>query len=390
MVMEARAELSVEFLSGVLEQVAHPIFVKDRRFRFVLVNQALCEMVGYERTQLLGKTDYDFFPTEQADFFRSKDQEMFATGASVRVDEELITDRHGRVHVLATTKVPQRSATGEVTHLVGIIHDVTEIKRAEEALQQANDELERRVAERTAELTRAQEKLVQQERLTVLGHLAGGLAHQLRNPLGIIQNAVALVRKGQLAERPRQALDIIEEEIQRADGIIRDLLDYARIKPPERREVALREVVEETLQQCRLPSRVRVDLRGLDDLTARLDPLQLQTALGNIVRNALEAMPDGGELRIDAERDADAVRITVSDSGRGIAADQGDKVFDPLITTKPLGSGLGLSTARCLVENHGGTIALVDSPLGGASFLIELPLADAPASRSGSALGQRM
>jgi len=198
------------FLRAILDHLAHPVFVKDREFRFVLFNPALSALVGRTGSELLGKTDYDFFPAEQADHFRDIDTRVFRDGETVVIEEESLTDQGGELHALRTVKAPLRDAsTGEVTHLVGIITDVTRLKRAEGALRRANDdlaqanddlarandELERRVAERTAALESAQEALLRKERLTVLGQLAGGLAHQIRNPLAAIATASSILKR---------------------------------------------------------------------------------------------------------------------------------------------------------------------------------------------------
>ena len=135
------ARVDARFLAEVVDHIGHPIFVKDRKFRFVLLNRALFEVVGYTREQMLGKTDYDFFPRAEADFFRAKDEEVFARGEMVEIEAEPITDAAGKKHVLATTKVPLRDGRGEITHLVGIIHDITRLKEAEDALRQANEDL---------------------------------------------------------------------------------------------------------------------------------------------------------------------------------------------------------------------------------------------------------
>lgn len=129
------------FADRILDHVAHPVFVKDREYRFVLLNRALCELVGYPREAMLGRTDYDFFPREQADFFRRKDEEMFASAARVVIEEEPITDATGALHVLATTKVPLVDEAGQVTHLVGIIHDITRLKEAEAARRRSDERL---------------------------------------------------------------------------------------------------------------------------------------------------------------------------------------------------------------------------------------------------------
>lgn len=241
------AEAPASFLLEILDLVAHPVFVKDRAFRFVFLNRALCTMVGYSRESMLGKTDYDFFPREEADFFRAKDVEMFESGSEVVIDEEPITDSRGTRHVLATTKVPLRDAEGGITHLVGIIHDITRLKDAEDALRQANADLERRVEERSAALAAVREDLHRKERLAVLGRLAGGVAHEIRNPLAAIRGAAQiLARHGPAGDVPA-VVSIIQEEVGRADRIIGDLIDYARARPPARRPVAVGYVVAQAL-----------------------------------------------------------------------------------------------------------------------------------------------
>ncbi len=364
---------SVDFLAAIIDNVARPIFVKNRRFEFVLLNRAFADMAGHERDDMLGKTDYDFFATEEADFFRRKDMEMFSQEATVVIDEEPLTDSSGERHILATTKVPYRDETGRVTHLFGIISDITKIKLAEETLRDANEELERRVLERTAALADAQEELIRKERLAVLGQLAGGVAHQLRNPLGAIQNAAALLRHGPLDDEQAEVLGMIDEEVARADRTISALLDYARVRPPQARRVTMVDLVEEVLDQELVPESIELSIVASPTLEATIDSAQVQIALGNVVRNAVEAMPDGGRLSVKVLLVDDRVEVTVRDTGDGVLPDVVARLFEPLVTTKVDGSGLGLCTARNLIENQGGRIGYRPAKSGGACFVVELP-----------------
>lgn len=341
------------FLLEVLDLVAHPIFVKDRSFRFVFLNRALCAMVGHPRSSMLGKTDYDFFPKEEADFFRAKDVEMFESGREVVIDEEPITDAQGARHVLATTKVPLRDGSGSITHVVGIVNDITRLKAAEEA---ARLDLDRK------------------ERLAVLGRLAGGVAHEIRNPLAAIRGAAhVLARLGASGELPAVAA-IIQEEVARADRIIGDLIDYLRVRPPTRRPIAAGYVVVQALGAQTVPHGVRVetDLPDLPD--AMLDPEQVQVAVSNLLRNALEAMGEQGTMRITARLRARRIVVRISDTGPGLSHEARARLFQPLMTTKPHGLGLGLTTAKALVENQGGTLEHVDGEGPGATFEVTLPM----------------
>jgi PAS domain S-box-containing protein len=371
------AEMTREFLAEIIDRVAHPIFVKDHAFRFVVLNQAFCDMVGFPPEALLGKSDYDFFPKSEADFFRQKDVEMFSTGAQVTIEEEPITDARGRRHTLATTKVPLRGAAGDVTHLVGIIHDITRLKAAEDALRHVNEELERRVLERTRALEAAQEELVRKERLAVLGQLAAGLAHQIRNPLGSITNAAYVLKRGLGDEGHAdlgRAVAIILEEAWRANRLISDLLDYARVRPPIPLAVSAEALLHRVVDAQAMPASIQVAIDAPAEPMVAIDLEQVEGALDNLVRNAIEAMPGGGALRLSARPVGGRMRLEVTDTGGGVPAEIKARLFEPLVTSKPLGRGLGLTTARALIENQGGSIACEDGPQG-ARFAVELPLA---------------
>ncbi|MGE0791155.1 MAG: nitrogen regulation protein NR(II) [Sandaracinaceae bacterium] len=367
--------LDVEFLRAVVESVAHPIFVKDRAFRFVLVNDAMCESLGHPRASFLGRTDYDLFAKAEADFFRQKDEEMFASGETVVIDEEPITDAHGGVHVLATTKVPLRNAQGEMTHLVGIIHDITALKDVEERLVRANEELETRVAQRTAQLHEAQAELLRAERLAVLGQLAGGVAHQLRNPLSALINAASILRRQSVDPAVRDIAEIVEAESWRANQIVDDLLAYARIRSPSREDVPLDEILSGVLDSIRRSS-VAIEHRPSPGLSVHVDPHQLSEAIRNLVSNAMEAAEPRGAVRVDAVASGPAAVIRITDDGPGIDGEHKKRLFEPLFTTKAYGLGLGLTTAKSLIENQGGTLRCASTGPDGTTFEVEVPLSN--------------
>lgn len=372
-----------ELLLRTLDNVADPIFVKDTKFRYVFVNRAFAEMLGRSAEEVIGGTDFDFTAKEEADFFRKKDTEMFLTGVEVVVDQEPFTDRDGVVHTLATRKVPLRAATGEVTHLVGIIHDITRLKGAEDALRRSNENLERRVLERSLELATAQEDLIRKERLAVLGKLAGGVAHQIRNPLASIKTAAHVLRKLRGSDAyVDQSIDIIDEEIRRADQIITGLIDYARVRSPSVRPTSVGYVIDQALGGQMVPPAIKVQIDLPELPLALVDPDHVQGALFNIFRNAIEAMTDTGTLSIVARHEGKEIVIQISDTGPGVPPAIRKRLFDPLITSKPRGLGLGLVTARTLIEAQDGSVACVSGDGESARFEVRLPVAPgAPLAR---------
>jgi PAS domain S-box-containing protein len=382
------------FVRVVVENVAQPIFVKDRAHRWVWVNDAFLDLIGFSREETLGRTDHDLFPKPQADYFHLRDDEVFRTRSVVTIEEEPITRKSGEVHTLTTTKAPVLDASGAVTHLVGIIHDITRRKQVEEALRLANQELEQRVLERTHDLRQAQNALLRRERLVVLGQLAGGLAHQIRHPLSVISNAAAVVRQRvdvSKDESLRQALFSMAEEVREADRIISDLIDFARVREATFLEVPVAELLDSVLSNVHVPAHITVERARSAPALLRVDPRQTRDAIGNLLRNAIEAIesaherpgdpragvrpPRHGTVRFEIDHGAaDFVVLRVIDDGPGVAPGMIAHLFEPLVTDKTLGLGLGLCTARALIENQGGTLAY-EGVERGACFKVHLPTA---------------
>lgn len=362
---------------AILDNIPDIAWLKDREGRFVAVNTPFATAAGKKRPEdVRGLTDLDVWPPELAERYRADDEEVMLSGQQKRVEEPLV-DAEGTTRWIETFKTRIVGDGGEVIGTTGIARDITKRRRAEEALRVTNDELERRVASRTEELAEAQESLVRKERLAVLGQLAGGVAHQIRNPLAAIMNATYVLKRhlspGQHSNVD-DAIRIIHDEVRHANVIITGLLDYARVRTPDRHPASIVELVERALAAGSLPDNVQVERRiepGLPLL--RIDADQIYGAFFNLVRNALEAMPNGGKLTVEVSTEGDQLVVAVADNGPGISPQVRSHLFEPLHSTKPMGIGLGLVTARTFVEAHGGRIAHVDTEAG-ARFEIRLPL----------------
>jgi signal transduction histidine kinase len=234
------------------------------------------------------------------------------------------------------------------------------------------------VDERTKQLHDAQEQLVRREKLAVLGQLAGGVGHELRNPLAVISSAVYYLKMihSDGDETAIEYLDMISAEVHNSNQIIADLLDFARTRPPAREEISVSALVHQELERRPAPPNVHV----IAEIPPRLppmcvDPAQIALVLGNLITNAYQAMPDGGNLTISASADKTEVAIALTDTGGGISAGNMEKLFEPLFTTKPRGVGLGLATSRNLAEANGGTIEAESDgvPGEGSTFTLSLP-----------------
>ncbi|MBK7865450.1 MAG: PAS domain-containing protein [Archangiaceae bacterium] len=342
----------------VLDQLPHPVVVKDRTLRFVVVNHAMGQLVGQPREAMLGKSDFDFFPMNQAQAFRAADEQVIATRQPLQLAEEVLTDARGAKRVLATRRVPLAGSDGSVSHVLLLITDVTWLKLAQEAMEIGNRHVAQQAAQGTAALEAARDELLRKERIAVLGRLAGGLAHQIRNPLAAVLNAAVLLKRrlGAGAEPVMaEALKIVEEEAWAANRIISDVVDFSRVRQSEPVEIGLSALVDAALAANPPPHPVKV-VRTVGPAHVWVDEAQTLNALGSLVRNAYEAMSTGGTVRIEGREEGPWGVLALEDQGPGFAREIESRLFEPLISTKPLGLGLGLTTARLLLEGQGGRL----------------------------------
>ncbi|MFL5352066.1 sensor histidine kinase [Archangium sp.] len=236
----------------------------------------------------------------------------------------------------------------------------------------------RLAASRLAELSRLQSELVAQERLTVLGEAAGVVAHEVRNPLGAILNAVAVLKRDKLGPVGTSAVEMLAEEATRLDVMVRDLLDVVRPLEPRPRPLHPGELARRTLElfrERRQLGTVRVSVDEAPDVPViQADETLLQLALENLLRNAVQASPSGGEVRVTVQGEPGGILLTVEDQGPGVSPADAHRVFEPFFTTRTTGTGLGLAVVRRVVLAHGGTVSVGQRTGGGARFELHLPL----------------
>ncbi|GEJ59162.1 sensor histidine kinase [Anaeromyxobacter diazotrophicus] len=212
------------------------------------------------------------------------------------------------------------------------------------------------------------------ERLATFGQLVGSIGHDLRNPLGVIETSLFILR-GRVGadERVKKHLDRIGDQLGVANGIITNLLDMIRNRPLVKERVRLEQVVAGAVDAVMRPEAMRFRAEGLAGLEVEGDPGQLRQVFVNLLSNAVEAASPAGAVSIAASREDGRITVAVEDSGPGVDPAVARRLFEPLITTKERGIGLGLALVKRIVERHGGSVAYEPPAGGGARFLVHLP-----------------
>ena len=218
-------------------------------------------------------------------------------------------------------------------------------------------------------------RLQRSERLATLGQIAAGVAHELRNPLNVVQTSLYYLNNARppSPEKWAEHMRRIERGVARANDVITTLSNFARMPVPEPRPFAVEPCVREALDDSTLPAAVEVTLDFPADLPAAMaDAGQVRIVLGNLIRNASDAMPSGGRLTLTGRREADEVTVAVADIGTGIGSDELPRIMEPLYSTKARGLGLGLALSRMILERNKGTIHVASEVGKGSTFTIHL------------------
>jgi signal transduction histidine kinase len=204
------------------------------------------------------------------------------------------------------------------------------------------------------------------------------VGHELRNPLGAIKNSIYFLNMTLENPEPevKETLEILENEVANSEKIITSLLDFARARPPLKRKVNINDIILEVLLVSNVPGNIQVESQmGNAIPTIMADPDQLIQVFGNIILNAIQVMPEGGLLSIEATSlSLDSIAVSITDIGGGIPEENLEKIFEPLFTTRAKGIGLGMAIAKTFVEGHGGSIQVQSEVGKGSTFTVTLPI----------------
>ncbi len=368
----------------IVEASADWVWEVDDAGVYTYASESVRDLLGYEPREILGKTPFDLMPPAEAARVAAEFGAIAAERRAFRDLDNAVVAKDGSIRHVQTNGMPILGPDGELLGYRGLDRDVTERKRAEEARE------------------RLQAQLQQAQKMEAVGRLAGGVAHDFNNMLGIIVGRadMALQRPG-LDERARRDLGEVLEAARKSADLTRQLLAFARRQTVRPAVLDLNDSVEGTLGMLRRLIGEDMELTfvpGPDLWSVKIDPSQVDQALANLVVNARDAIQGPGRIALDtANVELGAsfcesrpwatpgryVRLTVADSGHGMDEATLAHVFEPFFTTKPegQGTGLGLATVYGIVKQNGGLIEVESRPGDGASFRLYFPRVDEASSR---------
>jgi PAS domain S-box-containing protein len=412
-------------MTAVVESSEDAIVTKDLNGVITSWNAGAERLFGYTADEAIGKSVTILIPEGRPD---EEPNILRRIRSGLRVDhyETIRAHKNGTLIDISLTVSPLKDKDGNIVGASKIARDITERKRVEAELRKvqnelalANDELEDRVRKRTAELEaatvallkdmearkRLEAQLRETQKLESIGILAGGVAHDFNNLLNIIRGYTCFLRQSCSDDTLVRPLEVIDETIERGASVVRQMLTLARKTEAHQEWIDLKEILEKHAQLLKetLPKTIDISLSITPELPALLsDPTQIDQMLLNLSLNARDAMPEGGKLYIETGTATGAdlkehsalvldfdqyVYVVIQDSGIGMDENTKSRIFDPFFTTKgPLnGSGLGLWVVYGIVANHGGFIDVTSAPRKGTTFRIYLPVrerAKEPVKRS--------
>jgi PAS domain S-box-containing protein len=337
---EERADLAQNLSENILESVASGVISMDEDGRITKVNSRAEKILEFKREDALGKLHSEILGPPLTEYL--------IKGETVERGEINYRTPSGRTLWLGFSITPLLDNNGDKDGQILVFTDLTELK----------------MLERQAEL---------RKRLSSLGEMSAGVAHELRNPMAVISGYAQMLSKD-LPDNLKPASLAMEKEIQCMNSIINGFLSFAKPKEPVFSELTAKDLIRENLSGKEIPSNVEISISTEpSDFTFKGDAVLLRQAFTNLIGNALEAMPEGGKLTIKAEKEEREVLFKISDTGHGIPEGLKEKIFLPFYTTKEKGTGLGLAIVHSIIQSHGGAIE-AESSERGASFTVRLPL----------------
>lgn len=379
--VEQRLQVVNRFLETLLDNIPTMIFAKDAKdLRFLHFNRAGEQMLGYDREQLIGKSDRDFFPPEQVEFFLSKDREVLRQGDVIDIPEEEIDTRTGR-RILHTRKVPIHDANGEPMLLLGISMDISQRKENEQRILALLDDLKRHAA-------------MLESSNQELESFCYSVSHDLRAPLRAINGYAQMLELDygpRLDDAARLSLRRISLASERMARLIDDLLEFSRLgrQTLTTSEVDMRPLVQRVVDELmadRGPSELSIEIGGL--LPARGDRKMLHRVWLNLIDNAMKytAATRNARIVVDSLRRENEIVYRVQDNGVGFDMRYYEKifgVFERLHASDEFpGTGVGLAIVERVLERHGGRVWAESEPDKGATFYFALPSQNESSARA--------
>ncbi|NUO10306.1 MAG: PAS domain-containing protein [Candidatus Brocadia sp.] len=377
-------EVSERFLQTALDGIHDCINIVDKNFQIIFVNEAASKRVGKNWRTILGNKCYAQLWGKNAPCENCVTWKAFETGKTQQIIKWEI-EPDGKKRFMEHFAYPITDKEGNVEYTVEIFRDITERKLLEEEREQQRLELGKRIRElRRAyeELKSLQDQLMQAEKMASIGLLSSSIAHELDTPLATISGYCELLAEDIQNETLLERIKTISEQVTKCQKTIRNLLDFSRKSNCEQKLCDIHHLINNILSlvEHRLIIHKITLHKTFDDQTPPLlvDGNQIQQVILNLVNNAVDALPQGGDIFIETKvnRETNSLEITFEDNGIGLPDENREHIFSPFFTTKEpgKGTGLGLSICKNIISAHNGKIALETRVGHGTKFVISLPI----------------
>jgi PAS domain S-box-containing protein len=356
----------------------------DSSFHILDINPRFSELFGYSSGEVRGKHINDgIVPKDKMEEGEMLDREALKKGY---VYHDTVRKRKNGSLVPVSISAAPITVEGKLVGIVGLYKDITERKQMEKKLEEYSQHLEELVEKRTRQLKEAEEQLIKSERLAAIGQVAAMVGHDLRNPLTSIKGATYYLKKKlgpKMDEKAMEMLELIEKDIEHSNEIITDLMEYSKEIRLELTETTPKSIIKEALSLVEIPKNVKVIDSTQSEPKIKMDIDKMKRVFANFIKNAVEAMLEGGKLTISTKESDGNVEIMFIDTGIGMAKEVMEKIWTPFFTTKAEGMGLGLPICKRVIEAHGGKIS-VESIVGeGTTFAVTIPVEPKPKEKRG-------